>query len=99
MRIWAKTTIEHKIQTEVVQEFALARPSDLLGWTPIIDALCRALDVARPVILNKHVHELNTFSHTFFKVSDFMDDIAFDRFEIEIFPEKKRNETTEPYAY
>ncbi len=93
MKVWAKTTADHKIQTDVVQEFSLARPSDIMGWTRIIDSLCRALDVARPVILNKHIHELNTFSHTVFKATDFMDWINFDRFEIEIFPEKKENDS------
>ena len=92
MRIWAKTIQDHKIQTEVVQEFALARPSDILGWTPIIGELCRALDVERPVVLNKHVHDLSAFNRVQFRSSDFMDVISFDRLELEIFPEKKENE-------
>ncbi len=99
MRVWAKTTKQHKIITDVVQEFALARPSDLYGWTEIIDSLCRALDVERPVILNKHIHELETFHNTSFRASDFMDAIPFDRFEIEIFPEKKEHDPFDIGAY
>lgn len=94
MRIWAKTTIQQKMQSEVVREFALARPSDLDGWTPVLHELCQALDLSRPIMLEKHVSELERFSHTVFRQSDFMEPIAFDRFEIEIFPEKKEHETS-----
>ena len=40
MRIWGKIIKDHKIMKDVVQEFALARPSDIYGWTPIISTLC-----------------------------------------------------------
>jgi len=93
MRIWAKTIQYHKIKTEVVREFPLARPSDLEGWIPVFHELCQALDLSRPVILEKHIRELDQFSHTIFKQSDFMEPISFDRFEIVIFPEKKEHET------
>lgn len=89
MRIWAKTIKHQKIRSEVVREFSLARPSDLSGWTPVLHELCQALDLARPVVLEKHVRELGQFSHTAFRQSDFMESVDFDRFEIEIFPEKK----------
>ena len=82
-----------------MREFALARPSDISGWMPVLHELCQALDLARPVILTKHINELDRFSHTIFKQSDFMEPIAFDRFEIEIFPEKKTNTPFDPSAY
>ncbi|MDO4852829.1 MAG: hypothetical protein Q4A88_05330 [Clostridia bacterium] len=99
MRVWAKTLKDHKIQTDVVQEFALARPSDLYGWTPVIDDLCHALDIERPVILNKHIQDLCTFNRVIFRPSDFMDSVGFDRFEIEIFPEKKKNDWIDAITY
>lgn len=94
MRIWGKIIKDHKIQSDVVQEFSLARPSDIYGWTPIISVLCTLLDIERPVILDKHIHELSIFSNTSFKNMDFMDSISFDKFEIEIFPEKKEKGNT-----
>jgi hypothetical protein len=93
MRIWAKTTSHQKILTEVVREFSLARPFDSEGWMPVLHELCQALDLSRPILLEKHVNELDRFSHTVFRQSDFMEPIPFDRFEIEIFPEKKEHET------
>lgn len=67
-------------------------------WAPVIGALCKPLDLAVPVILNKHVAELQKFSRTVFKAGDFMESIAFDAFEMEIFPEKKKETNTE-YFY
>lgn len=99
MRIWAKTIQYQKIQSEVVREFALARPSDLEGWMPVLHDLCQSLDLSRPVLLEKHVRELDMFSHTVFRASEFMEPICFDRFEIEIFPEKKEHEIPSYRSY
>ena len=91
MKIWAKTITDHKIQSEVVQEFASARPVDLEGWTPVITDLVKPLDLAVPVVLPKHIAELQKFSRTVFKPQDFMESVPFHAFEIEIFPEKKKD--------
>ncbi len=90
MKIWAKVIQHHKIQQDAVQEFTSARPSDADGWMPVITELCKPLDVAVPVLLPKHVNELRQFSRTVFKPQDFMESVSFDSFEIEIFPEKKK---------
>lgn len=95
MKLWAKTLTGHHINDQVVQEFASARPSSADGWLPIIAALAKPLDVAVPVILPKHVSELDKFARTTFRPHDFMESVAFDRFEIEIFPEKKKETRTE----
>ncbi len=90
MRVWAKTLKDHKIRTQVVQEFSPARPLGLYEWTIIIHELCQTLDLERPVILNKHIQDLNQFGHAFFRQSDFMDLISYDLLEIEVFPEQKK---------
>ena len=90
MKIWAKCLREQKIQKDVVQEFASARPSDFEGWSVVLDSLCKALDLSRPVMMNKHLRELQQFSRTVFYAADIMESVGFDRFEIEIFPEKKK---------
>ncbi len=66
---------------------------------PILHDLCQALDLSRPVVLSKHIRELEQFSHTVFRQSDFMETVPFDRFEIEIFPENKKNESSFPGSY
>ena len=99
MRIWAKTLTRQKIQSEVVREFTLARPSDFEGWMPVLHELCQALDLSRPVLLEKHIAELDRFNHTQFRQSDFMEPIAFDRFDIEVLVEKKEHENPFSRAY
>lgn len=91
MKVWAKVITNHKIEREVVQEFASARPLALAGWTEVIISLVRPLDLAVPVILPKHIEELKKFSRTVFKPRDFMEPVAFDQFEMEIFLEKKKD--------
>ncbi len=93
MQVWAKTLKKHKIVNEVVRNFDSARPSDLYGWEIIIHELCQELDLSRPVILTNHVRDLNSLMRVVFKASDFMEPISFDRFEIEVLPEKKRNQS------
>lgn len=90
MKIWAKLLKEHRIQQDAVLAFGQARPSDIPGWTPVIRALCRQLDLSEPVMLHKHLNDLNRFGRTVFRPSDFMEPVAFDRLEIELFPEKDR---------
>lgn len=91
MKVWGMIKKRQKIERDVVQAFATGpgRPDTLAEWTPIIGALAEALDLARPVILEKHVKELRQFSRTVFRPGDFMEPVGFERFEIEIFPEKK----------
>ena len=90
MKLWAKVHKQHKIIQEAVREFSLARPSDAEGWNRVLVDLCKPLDLACPVLLNKHVQELARFSRTVFSQADFIESVLFDRFEIEIFPEKKK---------
>lgn len=98
MKIWAKTYRNHRILDQAVQEFSSARPASLEAWTPVIIELCKPLDLACPVLLKKHAEELRRFSRTVFYAADFMESIDFDRFEIEIFPEKKK-ETHVAYSF
>ena len=90
MKIWAKVLKQHKIILEAVREFP-ARPLDALGWGQVITELAKPLDLASPVQLNKHVNELSQFNRTWFTQADYIENIAYDRFEIEIIPEKKKD--------
>ena len=94
MKIWAKVLKHHKIVQEAVREFP-ARPFDAEDWGRLITELVKPLDLASPVLLNKHVEELARFNRTWFTQADFIESIAFDRFELEIFPEKKKDRVVE----
>ena len=81
----------HKIIRDTVQEFPFGRPDDLDGWNPVLAELCKPLDLARPVMMEKHLSELERFGMTRFSPSDFMESVDFDVFEVEIYPEKKES--------
>jgi len=57
----------------------------------MIADIAKPLDLACPVLLNKHVQELARFNRTWFTQADYIESIHFDRFELEIFPEKKKD--------
>ena len=90
MKIWAKVLKNHKIINEAVREFSFARPSDAEGWHAVLVDLVKPLDLACPVLLDKHVQELARFNRTVFAQSDFIESVSFDKFEVEIIPEKKK---------
>lgn len=91
MRIWAKVIRAQRIADDLVREFG-ARPSDAEGWNAVLTELCKPLDLSRPVLLQKHVRDLAQFGRVVFRPADFMESVSFDRFELEIFSEKKHNE-------
>ncbi len=92
MRVWAATRDENKVLSETVQEFPSARAHTGEQWSAVIGELCHALDLARPLLLKKHEHELNSFRHTAFTPEDFMEPVSFKKLTIEIFPEKTKKE-------
>ncbi len=75
-----------------------ARPLELENWARLIADITKPLDLASPVLLDKHVNELARFNRTWFTQADFIEQVAFDRFELEIFPEKKKDKKVD-YIY
>lgn len=75
MRIWAATRDMDKIIKEVVMDFPAAHSED--EWNAVLGDICHELDLSRPVLLKKHLNELNTFRHTAFLPSDFMEGVDF----------------------
>ncbi|MBE5785045.1 MAG: hypothetical protein E7330_04520 [Clostridiales bacterium] len=93
MRIWAAKRTVNKIIGDVVLSFDIRTKVEVDDWNPVIGALAEALNLARPVLLKKHIRDLEQFSHTAFLSSDFMEPIDFDKLTVEIFPDQdeKRN--------
>lgn len=94
MKLWGIVRKSNRIVQDVVYE--CERPEAEEGWTEVIGAVCVKLDLARPVLLGKHIRELQQFSRTVFRADDFMEPISFSRFELEIFPEKKKAAQSTP---
>ncbi len=76
-RLWIRIVNRHRVVRQETVECA---------WGGIDDALtevCRQWDVPRPVWLNKHRREMEDFRRTAFTQDHFMEEVPFDRLEIE----------------
>ena len=62
----------------------------LADLNELISPLCQELDLSRPLMLKKHLKEIEDFSRVVFHPSDFIEPVDFDRFEVEIFYPKKK---------
>ena len=90
MKIWGRIYRDNKAVLDALSDAEAQKASDVLDWTAILDDICKKLDLSRPVILKKHEKELERFSRTVFRPSDFMESVDFDKFELTIYLEKKR---------
>ena len=85
MKIWGRIYRDNKAVLDALSDAEAQKASDVHDWTAILDDICKKLDLSRPVILKKHEKELERF-----RPSDFMESVDFDKFELTIYLEKKR---------
>ena len=91
MKLWGTIRKDNRMIRDTTAEFPGRLPTQVDSWDDVIGVLCRELDLSRPVLLKKHVRDILEFSRAVFKPGDFMEDVDFDRFEVEIFIEKKQD--------
>lgn len=93
LRLWIKLNTDHKITRHDI--FTCAE-RDIRNDTALSGAMreiCSAFDQPVPVILNKHIKELNNFRRTVFKKEDFIESVDFDSMELEILVEEKKKKS------
>ena len=62
-------------------------------WQTALDTACRQLDMPRPLILARHERDWEQFSQARFLKEHFVEDIPFDRMEVELIdPDKKKKQ-------
>ena len=76
-RLWAKIIRKNRIERQDTAECTFD------GATDALVELCRAFDIPAPLWLNKHVREFDEFRRTQFLPEHFMEDVPFQRLEIE----------------
>ncbi len=83
--IWIRLVRKNKIYRDVSVECARE------DWREAMDRGMEKLDAARPLVLPKHERDWEEFSQTRFLKEHFMEDVPFDRMEVEwIDPEAKK---------
>jgi hypothetical protein len=89
IKIWGKTIKKNKIKKSHTAEYY-----DIFNEDIVMDgihSICMEFDIPRPIILNKHSRDINEFLMVKFLPEDFIEKVDFDRFEVEIFIEKKKD--------
>lgn len=85
MNIWGKIRVDNNTVDSCVVSISEKSASEVSDWGEAFASLCHDLNLSRPVILKKHVRELEQFSHTVFLPADFIESVGFDRLEIELY--------------
>lgn len=87
IRLWGKIITNNKIvcQTEYTCNDEIEYQEQL---KKCIIEICHKLDLAKPYWLPKNMEEYNKHKKTSFIQDNFIEDIKFDRFEIQVLEEK-----------
>lgn len=82
MKLWIKTIKGEKITNSVIyQVHGVYDPKNL---TQYLTDICFGLDIPRPIIIEKHIKDMENFNHTIFKTNDFVENVDFDKLWIEV---------------
>ena len=82
--IWVRLMHKARIERDVTVDCGHE------DWQEALQTACRLLDVGRPMVLPRHERDWKQFSQARFLKEHFVEDVPFDRMEVEfIDPEKK----------
>ena len=85
MKIWGRIRRDNRTLCDSVVTVQAKSAYEVEDWNEPFSRLCHDLNLSRPVILNKHVKDMERFNHAVFLPDDFMEPVDFDRFEVELF--------------
>lgn len=90
IKIWGKTLKKNKmVRSHTVEVDSVFDEQVAMDG---INDICIEFDIPRPIVLNKHIKDINEFLMVRFLPDDFIEKVDFDKFEVEIFIEKKESE-------
>jgi len=82
-KLWAKKIKSNKIINSIVvknkEDISLEEKRD-----KCLKEICKKLDLSVPIWLKKHELEFSQFKYVIFYSQDFIDEIDFDKLEIEL---------------
>ena len=90
-RLWARIIVKHRIDRQATVPCA---PD---GAGEALTELCREFDIPCPLWLSKHENEFANFRHTAFLPEHFMEEVPFQRLEIEYLDDEgKKRRSSDP---
>ncbi|NLJ58281.1 MAG: hypothetical protein GX339_05505 [Tissierellia bacterium] len=87
-KLWAKIIKNNKTINSIVVSNKEDIPNEKKR-AKCIDEICKKLDLSVPLWLKKHSKEFSQFNSVTFYPEDFIDEIDFDKLEIELIDDKK----------
>ena len=89
--LWVRTIRNHRIHRQTTVPCAPDAPQDAL------EEACRALDIPKPLWLDKNDREWDSFAQTRFLPDAFFEAVPFERLEIELIdPEAPKKKSGDP---
>lgn len=88
-RLWARIIKKHRIARQATA------PCTPEGVHDALVELCRDFDIPCPIWLNKHENEFEAFRHTAFLPEHFMEDVPFEKLEIEYLDDSGKKRRSE----
>ena len=90
--IWVRLMHRNRIDRDTTVECAHE------DWLEALGEACHALDVPRPLVLPRHERDWTQFSQVRFLKEHFVEDVAFDRMEVEFIDPDKKKKKQDPDA-
>lgn len=91
LKLWVKLIKDNKLIDQHLSPVEETDTEQML--TEGLNAACYALDLARPIVQQKHLQDMGQYGFTRFLPESFMEEVAFDKMEVRIFddsPKKKK---------
>ena len=90
-RLWGRMIKKHKISAQAEIPCAWGEEKQALV------EMCKRFDIPAPIWLGKHEREFEEFRHTAFARDHFVEDVPFDRLEIEFLDDNtKKRKSDDP---
>ena len=87
IRLWGKIIKNNKIITELESKYDFDDIEYQSQLKYCIENICRELDIQKPYWLENNLKEYNRYKKTSFNQDNFIEEIDFDKFEIEVLDE------------
>ena len=83
-KLWITTVVDGRITRSLLADWSITHTEDK-ALTIALDGACNELDLSRPIIMKKHINEISLFHRTRFLPEHFIENVDFDRMEVEVF--------------
>lgn len=88
-KLWAKKISKNHIDNSIVVKNK-ENTSLLEKRDKCLKEICQKLDISVPVWLKKHEQEFSQFKYVTFYPQDFIDEVDFDKLEVELIDDDKK---------